>query len=58
MINTTFEPYGESERADIEFSPTLSITRDMRIVSAMQKCSENPPEDARREFDVTLSGLI
>jgi len=23
MINTTFEPYGESKRTDIEFSPTF-----------------------------------
>ena len=56
MIHNTFEPYGESERTDIEFSPTLSITLDMRIVSAMQKCSETPPEDARRGFDMTLTG--
>ena len=57
MIHNTFEPYGESERTDIEFLPTLSITLDMRIISAMQKCPETPPEDARRDFDMTLNGL-
>ena len=29
MIFNRFEPYGESERAEIEFSPSLSITLDM-----------------------------
>ena len=57
MTHNRFKPYGEPERTDIEFSPTLSITLDMRIVSAMQKCSETPPEDARRDFDMTLIGL-
>ena len=57
MTHNRFKPYGEPERTDIEFSPTLSITLDMRIVSAMQKCSKAPPEDARRGFDMTLGGI-
>ena len=40
------------------FHQLFSMTLVMRSVSAMQKCSETPPEDARRGLDMILSDYI